>query len=262
MIEAQNLIRIPDVRHGFFTRRGGYSGGIYRSLNCGLGTDDDRKTVHRNHVHVATSLGLEPDALVTVHQVHGIDVITVDKPWPFDQRPKADAMVTNRRGFALGVLTADCVPILFADEENAVVGAAHAGWRGALAGIAGAVIEAMERLGARREQIAAAVGPCISQAAYEVGPEFRDQFLAEDSASGRFFSQAPDQERPHFDLPGFVVARLRREDIGSVELIARCTYGEEETFFSYRRATHLGEGDYGRQISAITLGPDAFMKEG
>lgn len=261
MIEAHNLSTIADVRHGFFTRRGGYSHGVYNSLNCGYGSDDCRETVTRNRVHVARSLGLVVDQIVTVHQMHSPDVVTVTGPWFAQDAPEADAMVTNGPGTALGVLTADCAPVLFADREAGVVGAAHAGWRGALAGVCEATVEAMEALGAGRRHIAAAIGPAISSRNYEVGPEFHDAFMEKDSGSARFFG--PSERRGHFmfDLPGFLLRRLNAAGVGSVEWCGKCTYAEEEDFFSFRRTTHREEPDYGRQISAITLGPGAFLKE-
>ena len=259
MIEAHNLSTIADVRHGFFTRNGGYSDGVYNSLNCGYGSGDSKETVTRNRVHVARSLGLAGGQLVTVYQVHSPDVVTVTEPWFAQDAPKADAMVTNEPGTALGVLTADCAPVLFADREAGVVGAAHAGWRGALAGICEATIEAMEALGANRQQIAAAIGPTISFRNYEVGPEFHDAFMEEDKSFARFFSPSERDGHFMFDLPGFLQHRMTVAGIGSVEWCGKCTYADEEEFFSFRRTTHREEPDYGRQISAITLGPSAFL---
>ena len=259
MIEAHNLSTVADVRHGFFTRKGGYSGGLYGSLNCGYGSDDERELVRQNRVHVARSLGLFADQLVTVHQVHSPQVITVTQRWAPDEAPKADAMVSNTQGTALGVLTADCAPVLFADRENGVVGAAHAGWRGALGGVCEATIAAMETIGAQRDHVFAAIGPTISVRNYEVGTEFHAAFVAEDADYDRFFKPAGRESHYMFDLPGFIEHRLGIAGIGSVERCDLCTYESEPDFFSYRRATHRGETDYGRQISAITLGPDAFI---
>ncbi len=254
MIEAQNLSTIADIRHGFFTRKGGHSDGVYDSLNCGYGSGDSRETVTRNRGHVARSLGLVADRLVTVYQVHSPDVVTVMEPWSAQDAPKADAMVTSEPGTALGVLTADCAPVLFADREAGVVGAAHAGWRGALAGVCEATLEAMEALGASRQHIAAAVGPTISARNYEVGPEFHDAFLENDESFARFFGPSSRDGHFMFDLPGFLLHRMTAAGIGSVEWCGKCTYAEESDFFSFRRTTHREEPDYGRQISAITLG--------
>lgn len=261
MIEAHNLSRIADVRHGFFTRRGGHSTGIYASLNCGPGSADDPEAVARNRLHVATALGLTPDNLLTVYQIHSPTVLTVTAPWPGDDRPKADAMVTDRPGFGLGILTADCAPVLFADGEAGVIGAAHSGWRGALGGVCEATIDAMTALGARTDRIVAAIGPAISQANYEVGAEFLEAFLDDDPANDRFFQPSAREDHHMFDLPGYVAHRLDRAGIASIETIGRCTYAEPEEFYSYRRSTHRTEPDYGRQISAITLGPDAFLRD-
>ncbi|MGF7161757.1 hypothetical protein FHS85_003398 [Rhodoligotrophos appendicifer] len=259
MIEAKNLIKIPEVRHGFFTRIGGFSSGIYATMNCGLGSQDDPSLVLRNREIVATSLGLLPHELITSYQHHSADVITVTRAWGTSGLPKGDAMVTDRPHIAIAVTTADCVPVLFADRRGRVIGAAHAGWRGALAGITSNTILAMERLGARREDIVAAVGPAISGAVYEVGRELRDAFLARDRANEPFFSEASRPDHFLLDLPAYVEAQLIGEGIGSVDRIDRCTYRDEDHFYSYRRATHRGESDYGRQLSAITLGPEVFV---
>lgn len=262
MIEAHNLSTVADVRHGFFTRKGGHSAGLYGSLNCGFGSDDDPDRVRQNRVHVARSLGLGPERLITVYQVHSPDVVTVTQRWAPDDAPKADAMVTNTPGTALGVLTADCAPVLFADRENGVVGAAHAGWRGALGGVCEATIAAMETLGAKRDHVFAAIGPSISVSNYEVGDEFHATFMAEDAAYDRFFKPAERENHHMFDLPGFLEHRLAAAEIGSVERSDLCTYEQEPQFYSYRRATHRGEADYGRQISAITLASEASEKTG
>ncbi len=259
MIEAANINTIADVRHGFFTREGGVSSGIYNGLNCGFGSNDDADSVRRNRTHVACALGLTPDRLVTVYQVHSPDVVSVDTPWTPDDAPKADAMVSARPGVALGILTADCAPVLFADRDNGVIGAAHAGWRGALGGVCAATVKAMEDLGAKAESIDAAIGPTISHKNYEVGPEFRDAFLAEDQAYDAYFDTSSRDSHFMFDLPAFLENRLGHLNLHSVENTNLCTYADETGFFSYRRATHRKEPDYGRQISAITLGPDAFI---
>jgi YfiH family protein len=190
--------------------------------------------------------------LLTLHQVHSANVVAVDEPWG-DARPQADAMVTNRRGVALGILTADCVPVLFADSEAGVIGAAHAGWKGALAGVIGETVVAMERLGARRDGIAAVIGPCISQANYEVGDELRDRFVSADPNYAAFFTEGVRDGHWQFDLEGFVAGQLVAAGVGSIERLSTCTYANEDGFFSFRRATHRGEKDYGRQISAIAL---------
>lgn len=260
MIEAKNLSRIPEIRHGFFTRVGGFSKGIYRALNCGFGSGDDADLVARNREIVTTSLGLVPHELVTVHQCHGTDVAVAREHWRWDEAPKADGLVSDRPHIAIAVATADCVPVLFADWKHQVVGAAHAGWRGALAGITDAVLAEMERLGARRDTTFAAVGPAISGAVYEVGPEVRSAFVEADAGNERFFRPSEREGHAMFDLPGYVVGRVRAGGLASVEHVDRCTYGEEEYFFSYRRATHRGEPDYGRQLSAITLGPEVFIE--
>src|SRR5690606_4008654 len=241
MIEARLLSRIPEIRHGFFTREGGYSTGIYASLNIGYGSRDDRETVRRNRDHVATALGLTAGELVTPYQHHSADVVEVETPWTWDDAPKADGLVTARPGLALGVATADCAPVLFSDTRAGVIGAAHAGWRGALAGITDAVIAAMERLGADRADIVAAIGPCISAQAYEVGPEFRERFLDADAQNARFFGPAAREGHWLFDLPRYVETRLERAGLRSIERIDACTYADEQRFFSYRRATHRGE---------------------
>lgn len=261
MIEAANLLSQPDIRHGFFTRQGGYSEGVYESLNCGYGSDDARENIDKNRTHVATSLGINPAQLISLHQVHSADVVTVDKIWKEQDKPKADGFVTATPGIGLGILTADCTPVLFADRIEPVIGAAHAGWRGALAGVTSAVIDAMIALGARRENIMAAIGPTISQENYEVGPELRDSFLAQDTENEKFF--IPSQKAGHlmFDLPAYVENLLHKQGIHMVENMALCTYADDTRFFSYRRGYHQQAVDYGRQISAITLGPDAFLRE-
>jgi hypothetical protein len=241
------------VRHGFFTREGGYSQGIFASLNCGLGSGDDLANVRRNRAIVSDALGVAADRLVTVHQHHSSDVIHVTEPWMPEARPKADAMVTRERGLAIGVLTADCGPLLFADPEAGVAGAAHAGWKGALNGIASRTLAAMESLGAARQNIIAVVGPTISQAAYEVGPEFPAHFTDADPANKKFFRPSGRANHAMFDLPGYLAEQLGKLGVGSVVNLGICTFADEQRFFSYRRTTHRREHDYGRQISAIAL---------
>jgi len=239
------------IRHGYFTRIGGTSGGIYNGLNVGLGSDDKREDVLENRARVCRWFRLPEDRLATLHQVHSSDVIVLDGP-PENARPKADALVTATPGLVLGVLTADCGPILFADPEAGVIGAAHAGWKGALGGIGEATIEAMESLGARRDAIVACLGPSISGANYEVGPEFVDRFTAEDEDNEGWFAPAAKEGHRMFDLQAYTLDRLRKSGIRAVSS-GHCTYRDEDRFFSYRRATHRGEPDYGRQISAISI---------
>jgi YfiH family protein len=239
------------VRHGFFTRRGGASSGIFAGLNCGPGSGDQREAVALNRARVAEAMGVAPTRLLSLHQIHSAEVV-VAGPEGWIERPQADAAVTDVPGIALSVLTADCAPVLLADSTAGVIGVAHSGWRGALDGVLDATLAAMERLGAARGSISAAVGPTISQRAYEVGPEFAHRFIDADHEHGRFFVNG-EGERYHFDLPGFVMERLRAAGVGEVGWIGTCTYSEPERFFSYRRTTHAGEPDYGRLISTIVL---------
>lgn len=227
------------------------SRGIYAGLNAGLGSDDDPGHVRTNRARIADTLGTTADRLVSLHQVHSPDAIVVDAPFG-ERRPKADAMVTATPGIALGVLTADCAPVLFADPEARVIGAAHAGWKGALAGVLASTVDAMIGLGASRRTIRAVLGPAISQENYEVGGEFVDRFLAVDPSFDRFFTNAERPGHARFDLPAFVLDRLAEAGIAA-QSCTRCTYGEADRFYSYRRSTHRGESDYGRQISAIML---------
>ncbi|MDW3225050.1 MAG: peptidoglycan editing factor PgeF [Paracoccaceae bacterium] len=238
------------LKHGFFTRRGGASSGVFAGLNCGLGSSDQSEIVAINRARVANAMDVPTHMLLGVHQVHSNKAITV--AGASDKKPKADAMVTDTPGLALSVLTADCQPVLFADVENQVIGAAHAGWRGALEGILEATIDAMCGLGATRQKIVAVIGPTISQRAYEVGPEFFEIFIAENDGYARFFANG-EGDRLHFDLPGFGLHRLREAGIGSAEWTRHCTYADAERFYSYRRTTHEQEADYGRLIAAITL---------
>jgi hypothetical protein len=256
VIEAPSLMRNPDVRHGFFTREGGHSTGIYRGLNCGLGSDDDAAIVRRNRAHVTTALGLKPDQLVTAYQTHSADVAIVSGV-P-DEPPKVDALVTATPGLALGILTADCTPVLFADAAAGVVGAAHAGWKGALGGVLEMTVDVMCEIGARRRHIRAVIGPTIRQPSYEVGVEFRDRFVAADAANAGLFVRSDRRGYFRFDLPGYAARRLVRLGLAGVADTGEDTYADEARFYSYRRTTHRKEPDYGRQISAITLGPAAF----
>jgi len=241
---------LGDVTHGFFTRRGGASSGIFSGLNCGPGSSDQSEIVTINRARVAEAMQLAPDHLVTVHQVHSADVVRVAAP--LDARPRADAIVTATPGLALAILTADCQPVLFADSAAGVIGAAHAGWRGARDGVLEATIDTMEALGAERARISAVIGPSISQRNYEVGPELLEDFMADDPESARFFANGAD-DRYLFDLPGYGLWRLRRAGVGHAEWTRHCTYADPARFYSYRRATHAGEVDYGRLISAIRL---------
>lgn len=236
--------------HGFFTRKGGASSGIFEGLNCGYGSSDIADVVSVNRARVAKAMGVEPDHLVTLHQVHSAKVIIVDTP-PATKH-KADAIVTATPGIALAVLTADCQPVLFADQEAGVVAAAHAGWRGAFYGVLEQTLDAMESLGAKREKINAAVGPSISQASYEVGQEFYDCFLDSDPSNAIFFTKGTTGKY-QFDLPAYGLHRLKSAGIGHASWTSDCTYLDAKRFFSYRRATHHGQADYGRLISAIRL---------
>ncbi|MDO9384749.1 MAG: peptidoglycan editing factor PgeF [Hyphomicrobiaceae bacterium] len=252
-IEAANLAGVRGIRHGFFTRAGGVSEGLYAGLNCGVGSKDDTARVLENRARVARHLGAGAPDVVTLYQVHSATALAVDQAIPRDSLPKADAVVTRTRGLAIGVLTADCTPVLLADGEAGVVGAAHAGWRGAAAGVIEAAIAAMEQLGADRSRIAAAIGPTINQPAYEVGPDFQAAVSAEDEESLGFFAPMGRSSKAHFDLPGYVEARLKRAGIKNIERQSLCTYDHESLLFSFRRATHRAEPDYGRQISAIVV---------
>jgi YfiH family protein len=254
MIEASRLSSIGGIRHGFFTREGGFSTGLYGSLNTGLGSDDDRETVKRNRAKICDALGVS--TLVTPHQIHSPDAVIVHEPWDHDAPdsvPRADAVVTDRAGFAVAVNTADCTPVLFASGDGKVVGAAHAGWKGAIGGVLASTVARMRELGAT--DIHAAIGPTISQANYEVGPEFQAQFVERDAADARFFVLSQKAGHFMFDLPGFVRAQLEPLALASIEDLALCTYADEQRFFSYRRTTHRSEPDYGRQLSAICITP-------
>jgi polyphenol oxidase len=244
---ATNLANQPGLAHGFFTREGGVSGGVYASLNCGPGSGDDASSVNENRARAAAALASEAK-LVTGAQIHSATVHVVDQNWNFAARAEGDGLVTAQPGVALGILTADCAPVLFADVQAGVIGAAHAGWKGALGGVLEATIAAMKSLGAGR--ITAAIGPAISQANYEVGQDLRDRFGAGDV---RFFVEAGRPGHYHFDLAGYVAHRLKQAGVDDVADLALCTYPPGNGFFSYRRTTHRGEGDYGRELSAILL---------
>ena len=249
-LEILTAPELAPARHGFFTRKGGASSGVFAGLNCGAGSSDQAEAVAMNRARVAEALGVAPEALVGAHQVHSPDVVTVTELPLAPQR--ADALVTATPGVVLTVLTADCQPVLFLDPEARVVGAAHAGWKGALSGVLEATVDAMEALGARRDDIAAVIGPMISQSAYEVGPEFFESFTDDDRANARFFI-AGQGDRYLFDLPAFGLSRLRAAGVGHAEWTRHCTYRDPARFYSYRRTTHAGEADYGRLISVIGL---------
>jgi hypothetical protein len=243
------------VNHGFFTREGGVSGGIYASLNGGIGSNDVAERVAENRARMAAGVGVGRDCLLTAYQVHSPDVAVVAAPWSSDRRPRADALVTKEPGLAVAVTTADCGPVLLADARARVVAAAHAGWRGAAGGVIEATVATMERCGADRERIVAALGPMIRQQSYEVGPEFVGDFTRQDPANAGFFVSAARNGHALFDLAAYIAARLAAAGIRHVEDIGRCTYSEPSRFFSYRRSVHREEGDYGRHLSAIALAP-------
>ncbi len=251
-VEILRAAALEGVAHGFLGRRGGVSQGVCAGLNVGLGSDDDRLAIAENRRRAIDAV--TPGArLVTVHQIHSPEVVHVETPWPDDARPRADAMVTDRPGLALGILTADCAPVLLADAEARVTGAAHAGWKGAFGGVVEATVAAMERLGAERSRIAAAVGPCIARKSYEVDDSFFRRFAEAAPENERFFASGERKGRHLFDLEGFVLSRLAAAGLARIEALGEDTYSQPELFFSFRRATHLGESDYGRQISLIAL---------
>jgi YfiH family protein len=258
---ADPSLRLPDpiraaslsgVAHGFLGREGGVSGGILQGLNVGLGSGDDRAAIAENRRRAVESV-LPGAQLATLHQVHSADAIAVTAPFADDARPHADALVTDRPGLLLGILTADCTPVLLADVDAGVVGAAHAGWKGAIGGVTDAVIARMEALGADRRRIAAAIGPCIARASYEIDEGFFRRFLEADPENERFFSSGARADHHQFDLEAYVAARLAAAGVGRVECLGLDTYADERRFYSFRRATHRGEPDYGRQIALIGL---------
>jgi YfiH family protein len=255
MVKAETLA-LPGIRHAFFTREGGVSSGFYASLNGGTGSRDSPAKVAENRARMATALGTPAQRLLTVYQTHSAQVVTAETPWPADAaRPRADALVTRVPALAIGVTTADCGPVLLADAAARVIGAAHAGWRGALSGVLEATVAAMERLGAVPANMRAALGPLIRQSNYEVGSDLIERFAAEDPTSKPFFIPGSRQGHSQFDLAGYIAARLKRAGVGQIEDLGRCTYADAALFFSYRRATHRAESDYGRHISAIVLAP-------
>jgi YfiH family protein len=250
-VRSSLLTDLPGIRHGYFTRVGGVSDGIYRGLNTGPGSKDASDLVNENRRRVAEWMGVAPDHLLSAHQIHSPDVVVVREPFS-GERPKADALVTDRPGIAVSASTADCGPVLFADKHARIVAAAHAGWKGALTGVLENTIAAMLRLGARREHIVAVLGPSISSGNYEVGPEFVERFIEAEPDNARFFKPSARPGHAMFDLNLYTVDRLKRAGI-KAEALGRCTYEEEDLFFSFRRGTHRGEPDYGRQLSAIAL---------
>jgi len=253
MLQAGTLSKLAGVRHGFFTRSGGVSQGVYATLNGGTGSNDAPAKIAENRARMAAALGVGPERFLTAHQIHSPDVAVAENPWTQEGRPRADAIVTRTPALAIGVSTADCGPLLFADAEAGVIGAAHAGWRGAFTGVIDATVAAMEKLGAKRARIAAALGPTIRQPNYEVGPEFVERFIAADPANARFFTPAERAGHAMFDLTGYIAERVHRAGIDDFEDLGLCTFSEPERFYSYRRMTQLGEPDYGRHINAIAL---------
>ncbi len=253
MITATVLDEATGIRHGFFTRRGGVSEGRYASLNCGLGSDDDPDRVRANRARAMARLGRNEAALATAYQVHSARVAVVERPWSADRRPEVDGLVTRTPGVALGILTADCAPVLLADARAGVIGAAHAGWRGAWSGVIEATVAAMTELGARRNHVVAAVGPCIHQDSYEVGPEFLEQVTDGEPDAERFFRASRRAGHALFDLPGYVASRLHALSLAGVDGSPSDTCADEDLFFSYRRVTLNGGGDYGRMLSAIVV---------
>ena len=252
-VHAHMLARLPGIQHAFFTRAGGVSDGVYASLNAGVGSNDAPQNVAENRARMAAALGVHPECFLTCYQVHSPNAVVAVEPWGADARPRADAIVTTVAGLAIGVSTADCGPVLLADAQARVIGAAHAGWRGALAGVTDETIAAMERLGAARERIVAAVGPMIRQPNYETGTDVWDRFIAADPANARFFRPSTRERHFMFDLAGYVIARLAAARIGTIEDVDACTYADAEKFYSYRRMTHRSEADYGRHVNAIGL---------
>lgn len=253
-LQSSYLSSIEGISHGFFGRRGGVSKGILASLNCGFGSNDDVAAVLENRTRVATWLGTQEPRLLTVYQIHSAEAVNVKAPWVRGDAPKADGMATNIPGLALGVLAADCAPVLFADASAGVIGSAHAGWKGALGGVVESVVALMETLGAKRARIRTAIGPCIRQASYEVGPEFRARFLEYAGENAVWFVPSARTDHWQFDLPGYVRARLVAAGV-EVDAVGACTYEDEKGLFSFRRATHRAEPEYGRNLSAIMLKP-------
>ena len=254
MLQAKSLSGLPGIRHGFFTRTGGVSDGLYESLNGGVGSNDSPEKVAENRARMAQNLGVAPENFLTCYQIHSPEVVVAEKPWASSDRPRADAIVTRVPGLAIGVSTADCGPVLLADPQAGVIGAAHAGWRGAFTGVIVSTVAAMEKLGAKRDRIVAAAGPMIRQPSYEVGQDMIDRFVAIEPNTIRFFKPGKRAGHSMFDLPGYVASRLRRAKIEQIEDLGHDTYADPAQFYSYRRSTHRAEADYGRHINAIALG--------
>ena len=253
MLQAPSLSKLPGIRHGFFTRAGGVSDGIYESLNGGVGSEDATAKVAENRARMAAKLGVAPERFLTCYQIHSPEVVVAETPWLAAERPRADAIVTRTPGLAIGISTADCGPVLLADAQARVIGAAHAGWRGALTGVIESTVAAMEKLGASRSRIVAAAGPMIRQPSYEVGQDLIDRFVAVEQNAVRFFKPAKREGHAMFDLGGYIASRLRRAEIGASEDLGHCTYADPAQFYSYRRATHKTEPDYGRHVNAIAM---------
>ena len=253
MLQAPSLSRLARIRHAFFTRGGGVSDGVYASLNGGIGSNDAPDKVAENRARMAATLGVTPDRFLTPYQIHSPDVVVADGSWTQATRPRADAVVTREPRLAIGVSTADCGPLLFADAEAGVVGAAHAGWRGAFTGVIEATLAAMEKLGASRDRVVVALGPTIRQPNYEVGPEFLERFRAADMDNERFFAPSPREGHAMFDLTGYIADRVNRAGVAQFEDLGHCTYADPAQFYSYRRMSQRGEPDYGRHINAIAL---------
>ena len=252
-LTCPRLADMDRVAHGFFTAEGGVSKGAVAGNNCGFGADDDPAAVQTNRDASMTTLGLDPSKLTTVYQQHTAEVVLADAPWPQTANPVADALVSKTPGVALGILTADCAPILLVDPEAAVIGAAHAGWKGAVGGVLANTLEAMEAIGARVDRVHAAIGPTIFGVNYEVGDGFHDTVLNVDAAADAHFFKPTPEAKWHFDLPGYVVQRLKEDGVASITPALADTYAEQDTMFSYRRATHNGVADYGRHVSIISL---------
>ena len=248
---TDDTLAATGARHGFFSRAGGVSGGLFAGLNCGAGSGDDARKVAENRARVAQRLNVAPERLLSAYQVHSATALVVNEPWDTETRPQVDGLVTAQADIAIGVLTADCGPMLFSSSDGTIVGAAHAGWKGALTGIAEATINTMIELGADRDGITAVLGPTISGTAYEVGPEFVARFTDHDPANADFFRPSERDGHAWFDLPGYIARRMDKAGIAGFTDLARCTYADEAAYFSYRRATHRGEDDYGRLIAAI-----------
>ena len=252
-IITSEILTIPGISHAFFTRQGGVSSGLYASLNGGQGSSDDSDSVRQNRQLMATALSVMPKNFLSCYQIHSANIVTVLTPWRASDRPRADGMVTRQPGLALAIGTADCGPVLFADNNSGVIGACHAGWKGAFSGILEATISGMEALGAHRKNISAVLGPTISQNAYEVGPEFVERFMDRDPTYHRFFVPSEKDGFSMFDLPSYIGYRVLMTEIGNFKNLGLCTYGNEQQFFSYRRTTHRKEDDYGRLIAAIAI---------